>query len=85
MLDSIFSQPTKFRTKKWFEINHDLRGTYNTNSKIRFKTSVLRSSDYIDGNVLVKGTISIAAQAGYNPNNANKKVVLKNCLHLLIS
>ena len=32
-----------------------------------------------DAYVLVKGTISIAAQAEGNPNNANKKVVFKNC------
>ena len=29
--------------------------------------------------ILVKRTISITAQAGDNPNNANKKVVFKNC------
>ena len=31
--------------------------------------------DYNGANILVKGTISIAAQAGDNPNNANKEVV----------
>ena len=42
---------------------------------------MLRSSlcDSSDAYVLVKGTISIAAQAGDNPNNANKKLVFKNC------
>ena len=29
--------------------------------------------------ILVKRTISVTAQAGDNPNNANKKVVFKNC------
>ena len=42
---------------------------------------MLRSSlcDYGDAYILVKGTISIAAQAGDNPNNGNKEVVFKNC------
>ena len=42
---------------------------------------MLRSSlcDSSDAYILVKGTISIAAQAGDNPNNANKKLVFKNC------
>ena len=42
---------------------------------------MLRSNlcDSSDAYILVKGTISIAAQAGDNPNNANKKLVFKNC------
>ena len=35
---------TEFRTKNWFEINDGSHGTYNTNSQIKFKTSMLRSS-----------------------------------------
>ena len=35
--------------------------------------------DYNDSYVLVTGIISIVAQAGGNSNNANKKVVFKNC------
>ena len=41
LLDNAPNQPTKFRTKKWVETNDDSRGTYNTNSQIKFKTSVL--------------------------------------------
>ena len=65
VLDNKPNQPTKFRTKNWIEINDDLCGTYNTNSQIKFKTSLLRSSlcDYSDTYILAKGTISIAAQA----------------------
>ena len=65
LLDNKPNQPTKFRTKNWIEINDDLCGTYNTNSQIKFKTSLLRSSlcDYSDTYILAKGTISIAAQA----------------------
>ena len=34
--------PTKVRTKNWVEINDEEPGTYNTNSHIKFKTSMLR-------------------------------------------
>ena len=37
------------------------------------------SCGYSDAFILVKGAMSIAVQAGDNPNNANKKVVFKNC------
>ena len=46
---------------------------------MKFKTSILKSCDYTDGYILVIGTISIASQAGDNPNNGNKEVVYKNC------
>ena len=59
------------------EINDDSRGTYNTNSQIKFKTSKLRSNLY--AYVLDKGTISIAAQAEKNRNNGNKEEVFKSC------
>ena len=55
LLDNTPNQPTKFRTKNWVEINDDSRGTYNTNSQIKFKTSMLRSSlcDCSDAYILV--------------------------------
>ena len=61
LLDNTRNQPTKFRTKKWIEINDDSRGTYNTNSQIEFKNSMLRSSlcDYSDTYILVSGTITM--------------------------
>ena len=40
LLDSTPNQPSKFRTKNWVEINDDALETYNTNSQIRFKTSM---------------------------------------------
>ena len=54
------NQPTKLRTKHWVEINYESCATYNPNSQIRFKTSMLRSSlcDYSNAYILVKGTIS---------------------------
>ena len=50
LLENAPNQPTKFRTKNWVEINVDLHGTYNTNSQIKFKTSMLttRLCDYSD-------------------------------------
>ena len=37
------NQPTNIRTKNWLKINDDARGTYGTNSQIKFKTSMLKS------------------------------------------
>ena len=49
-LDNTPSQPTKFRTKNWVETNDVVRRMYNTNSQIKFKISMLKSSlcDYSD-------------------------------------
>ena len=44
LLDNTSNQPSRFRTKNWIEINDESRGTYNTNSQIRFKTTILMSS-----------------------------------------
>ena len=41
LLDNTPNQPTKFRTKYWVEVNDDTRGTYNTDSQIKFKNSKL--------------------------------------------
>ena len=44
------SEPSKFETKNWVEINDEPRGTYNVNSEIKFRTTMLKSSlcDYSD-------------------------------------
>ena len=77
------NQPSEFRTRNWIEINDESRGTYNVNSPIKFKTSMLKSSlcDYSDAYILVKGTITVNnnAAAGAAANNTNKKVIFKNC------
>ena len=83
MFDNTLNQPSKFKTKTWAEINNDLWGVYNTNSQVKFKTSMLRSSscDYSDASILVKGTITVlnmAPQAA-DLNSRNKKVIFKNC------
>ena len=81
--DNTLNQPSKFRTRNWIEINDESRGAYNDNSQIKFKTTMLKSSlcDYSDAYILVKGTISVnnSAAAGAAANNANKKVIFKNC------
>ena len=43
-LDNKPNQPSKFWTKNLVEINDDACGMYNTNDKIKFKTSMLKSS-----------------------------------------
>ena len=44
LLDNTTSQPFKFRVKKCVEMNVVSRGLYNTNSQIKLKTSMLKSS-----------------------------------------
>ena len=83
MIDGASNQPCKFRTKNWVEINDESRGTYNINSQVKFKTTMLRSNlcDYNDGYILVKGTIDVnnTAVTDADANNTNKKVIFKNC------
>ena len=77
------NQPSKFRTKNFLEINDELRGTYNTNAQIKFKTTILISSlcDYNDDYILAKGNITVnnTAPADAYANNTNRKVIFKNC------
>ena len=83
MLDSVSNKPSKFRTRKWVEINDDIRGAYSPNKQIRFTTAMLRSSlcDYSDAYILVKGNISVnnTAAAGAAANNAAEKIIFKTC------
>ena len=83
LLENTPNQPTKFRTKKWFEINDEWRGTYNTNSQIRFKTSVFISRlslcNYSDAYILVSGTRTVAEIAAGGGNNGIQ-IMFKNCV-----
>ena len=89
LLDNAPNQPTKFRTKIWADINDGSRGTYNTNSQIKLKTSMLRSSlcDYSDAYMLVSGTIAITGAIADDAvkwlNGRNKGT--KNVHHLMIA
>ena len=81
LLENTSNQPTKFRTKKWVEVNDVSRGTYHTNSQIKFKTSMLRSSlcDYSDAYILAKLTNSIERVAAPSQADKSDEVVFKMC------
>ena len=84
-IDDTSHQPSKFRTRNWVEINDESRGTYNVNSQIKFKTTMLKSSlcDYSDAYILVKGRITItragADAAARQADERDKGVAFKNC------
>ena len=82
MLDNTTNQPSKFRRNNWVHINDDL--TYNTNSQIRYKPIILKSSlcNYSDAYIFVEGNITVAKMvaAGAAANISNKNVVIKNCI-----
>ena len=63
--------------------NDDSRGTYNTNRKTEFETSMLKSNlcDYNDAYILVEGYIKVPTTSGATAttNHGNRKVVFKNC------
>ena len=86
MLDDASSssnQLSKFKTKNWIKINDESRGTYNVNSQINFKTTMVKSSlcDYSDVYIHVKGKITItgdgADAAARQTDEKNKGVVFK--------
>ena len=83
MLDNASNQTSKFRTKNWFVINDESRGTYPVTSQIEFKTTMLKSNlcDYSDAYILVKGKITVdnTAAAYADANNTNKRLIFKNC------
>ena len=68
LLENTSNQPSKFKAKNWVEINGESKGTYNRNSQIKFKTTMLKFSlcDYIHAHIFVKETITV-------PNSANKQ------------
>ena len=61
LIDDVSNQSSKFKTRCWVEINDESRGTYNLNSQIKFKTTMLKSSlcDYSDAYILVKRKITV--------------------------
>ena len=85
LLDNTSNQLSKFRIKNWIEINDQSRGAYNTNSVIRFKTIMLKSSlcDYSGAYILVKGRITITGagdtRANRQADGRKKDVTFKNC------
>ena len=85
LIDDTSNQLSKFRTKNWVELNDESRRTYNANSQIKFKTTMLKSSlcDYSDAYIIVKGTITItgagADAAARQADERDKGVAFKNC------
>ena len=82
LLDDITNQSSKFRTRNQVETSYESKVKYE-NSKIRFKTSMIRSNlrYYRDAVILAKGTITVSntPAAGVAVNDTNKKVIFKNC------
>ena len=85
MLDNTPDQLSKFKTKNWFEINGQSTGVYNTNSGIKFKTTMLKPSlcEYSDAYILDNVRITImwaGADAAAKPaDQRNKDVIFKYC------
>ena len=63
LLGNIPDKVPRFITIKWIEFHDQFGRTYNTNEKIRFKTSMLRSDlcDDSDAYIVVKTTITVSA------------------------
>ena len=74
----------KFNTK--LEVNGQSGGIYNTNKKIRFKTSILRLylRHFSNSYIFLKGETTVQERAGTNRyiDTYNIKVVLNNCAPL---
>ena len=85
LIDDASNRPSKFRTKNWVDINDESRGTYNVNSQIKFKTTMLKSSlcDFSDAHILVKGKITITGAGDDAPakqaDERDKGVAFKTC------
>ena len=82
LIDGASNQPSKFRTKNCVEINDESRGTYNVNSQVKFKTTMLKSS-LCDAYILVKGKITITEAgddaAAIQADGRDEGVAFKNC------
>ena len=90
LIDDVSNQPSKFRTKNWVEINDGSRGTYNVNSQIKFKTTMLKSSlcDYSDAYIIFKGTFLLEEEMMLQLDKQMKEIRvwhLKIVPHLLIA
>ena len=87
LLDNTPSQQCKFGSKNCVGIIEVAVGTYNSNSQIKFKSSILKSSlsNYSDVYILVTGTITIpnTVTAANESNGTN--IIIKVALNLLIA
>ena len=82
LLENTSDNLSTFRTRNRIEIDDESRGN-QANGDIKFKTAMLRSNDYADSYILVKGTITIAGAgddaAARQADERDKKVTFKNC------
>ena len=82
LLDDTTNQPSKFRTRNWFKIDDESRGTYDANNVIKFKTLMIRLNlcDYSDAYIHVKATMTVPNRttAAAPVNCTNKNVIFKN-------
>ena len=85
IMNLLIIRQIKFRTKNLIKINDDTCGTYNKDSRIKFKTSILKTSlcDYSDA--YIRASRTITTDGGGADDNAkrlderNKGVIFKNC------
>ena len=63
-LNQVAWKPYIFRTKNWIDINDDSRGTYKANSRIKFKSKMLKSNlcDFSAAYILIKWTKPLVEQ-----------------------
>ena len=83
MLNIKNNQRSKFRTIYRVKVKNNSRGTDNTNSPIKLKTTMLKSSlcdYYINAYIFVKRTVALV---GVTSNRQNKKVIFKNYQRLI--
>ena len=88
MLDNTSNQLSQCRRKMWIEINDQSRGVYNTNSDIRFKTTMLKSTlcDYSHAYILANRTIITGTgdnAAARQADERNRGVIFKNCAPII--
>ena len=85
LIDNTPNQLSNFRTKNWIEKSDQSRRVYNSNSDIRIKTTMLKSSlcVYRDAYIRIKGGITNAGagdgMAARRADERNNGIVLKNC------
>ena len=77
LLDNQTTQPSRFKTKNWIEINYDRHGAYDKKN-LKFKTTRLNASlcDYNDTYRLAEGRITAVGQGA---DGNDKEVVFQNC------
>ena len=72
LLENTLNQPSRFRTKSWVEVNDETRATFNVNSQVECKSSMLRSilCDSSDAYILASAPNTVEAGAAAQ----NKKI-----------